>query len=81
MGVITKTKDLEANLIQKRLYEVLADPGNKKTEDEIRVAIADELDITTRQLTYWCMNSSQPSLEHIFKIAQILKCTIDDLVI
>lgn len=78
MAVKTTYQTLKENLIQKKMHAYLSQ--HSISEDELKVTILDELGITPRQLTYWIQNLSQPSLEEAFVIAQILGCTLNDLV-
>lgn len=57
-----------------RLKVVLAD--KKKTNKWL----ADQLQKDQATVSKWCTNSSQPSLETLIKIAQLLKVDINELV-
>jgi transcriptional regulator with XRE-family HTH domain len=79
MPTLKKTlKHFEANKIQSRIY-LEASKKNKKVED-IEDDIASAAGITRNRLTYYLNNTSQPDIKLFCTIAQVLECTIDDLI-
>ena len=43
--------------------------------------LANQLDITKSTMSTWCTNRSQPSLEKLYKIAEILNVDVTDLLV
>ena len=41
--------------------------------------IADELGVSQTVLSRWISGKSNPSLENAFKLAELLRCKVDDL--
>lgn len=39
-----------------------------------------ELDVNPSTVSKWCINSSQPDLPTLVKIARLLEVTVDDLI-
>lgn len=44
-----------------------------------RKFIADKLGVTSQQLSNWVNNRSFPTVDKLFKIADLLDCKVDDL--
>lgn len=44
-----------------------------------REFIAEKMGVTTRMVNYWQTGLKQPSLVKAVQLAQLLKCTLDDL--
>ncbi len=42
--------------------------------------LAEQLGKDPATISKWCTNSSQPSLEHLIKISQVLQVDINDLI-
>ena len=63
-----------ANKDLNRLKVVLAE---KKRTNKWR---AEQLGKDPATISKWCTNSSQPSLEHLIKISQVLQVDINDLI-
>lgn len=80
MPVKTNVKELKGNLIQKRIYEMLSAENNESTETQLKESICEEMEISQKQLTYWLNNSYNPDIYQLFKLAQVLKCTVNDLI-
>jgi transcriptional regulator with XRE-family HTH domain len=79
MPSLTKNLKLfSRNKIQKRIYALAAE-GDKEA-DQIERDLATALDFTHNKLTYYLNNTSQPSIQTFALIAQVLKCSIDDLI-
>jgi DNA-binding Xre family transcriptional regulator len=57
-----------------RLKAVLAE--NKRTNRWL----AEQLEITELTVSRWATNARQPTLETLFKIAELLKVTVCDLI-
>ena len=57
-----------------RLQVVLAE--KKRTNKWL----AEQLGKDPATISKWCTNSSQPSLEHLIKISQVLQVDINDLI-
>ena len=58
-----------------RLQEVLNKQGRSQ------LWLANQLDITKSTMSIWCTNRSQPSLEKLYKVAQILNVDVTDLLV
>lgn len=43
--------------------------------------LANQLDITKSTMSTWCNNRSQPSLEKLYKVAEILNVDVTDLLV
>jgi|HigsolmetaAR201D_1030396.scaffolds.fasta_scaffold09573_8 putative transcriptional regulator len=44
-----------------------------------RKYIAEKLGVTQKQLSNWCTNRNYPTVPKLFKLAEILNCTVDEL--
>ena len=55
--------------------------GNKdiKYYNRIKVVLAEQLGKDPATVSKWCTNSSQPGIELLFKIAEVLKVDAKDL--
>lgn len=73
-----KIKLFKANKIQNRIY-LLAGKTNKSVE-KIEEEIIKHTGITRNKLSYFQNNTSQPDIASFCLIAQILQCSIDDLI-
>ena len=71
-------KHFTGNKIQKRIY-FLASTTDQDAK-EIEADLAEQLDITPNKLSYYLNNTNQPRIEIFSEIAQLLNCTIDDLI-
>lgn len=54
---------------------ILEESGRKQTY------IAEKLGMSYQQINEWCNNKRQPSLENLYKIAEILDVEVKDLII
>lgn len=54
---------------------ILEESGRKQTY------IADKLGMSYQQINEWCNNKRQPSLENLYKIAELLDVEVQDLLI
>lgn len=43
--------------------------------------IASKLKVTQQTVSYWCTGRFQPSIEQLPKLAKVLNCTIEDVVL
>jgi transcriptional regulator with XRE-family HTH domain len=50
-----------------------------KKQGRSQLWLANQLDITTSTMSTWCTNRSQPSLEKLFKVAEILNVEVTEL--
>lgn len=64
---------LEANF--NRIKSVLAEKGKKSK------FLADALEVNYATVSRWCTNSSQPSVDTLFEIADLLGCEARDLLV
>lgn len=54
---------------------ILKSTGRKQT------FLADKMNMSYQQINEWCNNKRQPSLENLYKIADILEVEVKDLLI
>ncbi len=69
-----------SNLIKVKIWEFLAHKKGEITEQDIKSMIQEQLEISPRQLTAYTDNTSQPTINEFWEIAQILECTVNDLI-
>ena len=50
-----------------------------KKQGRSQLWLANQLDITKSTMSTWCTNRSQPSLEKLFKVAEILNVEVTEL--
>lgn len=77
----TYTKVLQAftrNTIQQRIYAVAGKTGHDP--EDIKNEIIEALDIKPNKLSYYLKNANQPDIKEFFLIAQVLECTMNDLI-
>ena len=58
-----------------KVKQVLEATGRKQT------FLADKMNMSYQQINEWCNNKRQPSLENLYKIAEILDVEVKDLLI
>lgn len=58
-----------------KVKDILEATGRKQT------FLADKMNMSYQQINEWCNNKRQPSLENLYKIAEILEVEIQDLLI
>lgn len=58
-----------------RIKQVLKEQGRTQ------VWLAHQMDITKSTLSTWCSNHSQPSLEKLYKAAEILSVDVTELLV
>jgi hypothetical protein len=77
--VTIKVRAFKTNKILKQIYKSLSDTNMDLKEFERMVL--DHFKISKKQLTYWLENTgTQPTISQFTEWAQLLNCTIDDLV-
>jgi putative transcriptional regulator len=52
-----------------------------KKQGRSQLWLANQLDITKSTMSTWCTNRSQPSLEKLYKVAEILNVDVTDLLV
>lgn len=58
-----------------KVKQVLEATGRKQT------FLADKMNMSYQQINEWCNNKRQPSLENLYRIAEILDVEVKDLLI
>lgn len=58
-----------------KVKAVLEATGRKQT------FLAEKMDMSYQQINEWCNNKRQPSLENLYRIAEILDVEVKDLLI
>ena len=52
-----------------------------KKQGRSQLWLANQLEITKSTMSTWCNNRTQPSLEKLYKIAEILNVDVTDLLV
>lgn len=52
-----------------------------KKQGRSQLWLANQLDITKSTMSTWCTNRSQPRLEKLYKVADILNVDVTDLLV
>lgn len=49
--------------------------------EKTNIWLADKLDVSTTAVSKWCTNRNQPTIETLFKIAEVLEVNVTELLI
>ena len=52
-----------------------------KKQGRSQLWLANQMDITKSTMSTWCNNRSQPSLEKLYKVAEILNVDVTELLV
>lgn len=75
----SKVRHFRANKIKNQIYKTVLQTNQEF--EEVESQLREVMGITKNQLTSWLKNSRvQPSIEQFTELAQLLSCSIDDLV-
>jgi putative transcriptional regulator len=49
--------------------------------EKTNIWLAEKLDVSTTAVSKWCTNRNQPTIETLFKIAEVLEVNVSELLI
>ena len=52
-----------------------------KEQGRMQSYLADKLDKSANTISLWCRNIVQPSIVDLYKVAEVLDCEIDELLV